>query len=207
MAKITSNTLQPEKILGILWEVAGDILVFDFSEICKTYKTLNITKRNVLKILAMLYDPIGLLQPILINLKRMLQEICKQKLSWDELLPDDFRNEFEKIMFSFQDMEKISIVINTLLQSDRNRITWFQRFKFAKLWCLCLFQDSFKIRSFQCTFGSFKVKTRSDKKHDNTKMGITRKCFVERLMASVKSTHSKVIKFLVTFTRPIRWLL
>ena len=110
--------MQPEKILGILWEEAGDMLVFDFSEICKTCKTLNITKRNVLKILAMLYDPIGLLQPILINLKRMLQEICKQKLSWDELLPDDFRNEFEKIMFSLQDMERISIVKNTLLQSD-----------------------------------------------------------------------------------------
>ena len=76
------------------------MLVFDFSEICETYKTLDITRRNVLKILAMFYCPIGLLQPILINLKRLFQEICKQKLSWNELLPDDFRNEFEKIMLS-----------------------------------------------------------------------------------------------------------
>ena len=94
------------------------MLVFDFSEICETYKTLDITKRNVLKILAMFYDLIGLLQPILINLKRLFQEICKQKLSWDELLPDDFRNEFEKIMLSLQDMEKISIDRNVLLQTD-----------------------------------------------------------------------------------------
>ena len=66
----------------------------------------------------MFHDPIGLLQPILINLKRLFQEICKQKLSWDELLPDDFRNEFEKIMLSLQDMEKISIDRNILLQTD-----------------------------------------------------------------------------------------
>ena len=97
---ISENTSNSFLILGILWEEVDDMLVFDFSEICETYKTLDITKRNVLKILAMFYDPIGLLQPILINLKRLFQEICKQKLSWDELLPDDFRNEFEKIMLS-----------------------------------------------------------------------------------------------------------
>ena len=65
----------------------------------------------------MFYDLIGLLQPIHINLKRLFQEICKQKLSWDELLPDDLRNEFEKIIFSLQDMEKISIDRNILLQT------------------------------------------------------------------------------------------
>ena len=115
------------------------MLVFDFSEICETYKTLDITKRNVLKILAMFYDPIGLLQPIFINLKRLFQVICKQKLNWDELLPDyfrifqaiykqklnwnellpdEFRSEFKKIMLSLQDMEKISIARNVLLKTD-----------------------------------------------------------------------------------------
>ena len=54
-------------------------------------QTLDITKRNVIKNLAMFYDTIGFLQPILINLKRLFQEICKQKFSWDELLPDDFK--------------------------------------------------------------------------------------------------------------------
>ena len=62
----------------------------------------------------MFYDPIGLLQPILINLKILFQELCKQKLSWDKILPDDFRNEFEKIMFSVQDMEKIFMPRNVL---------------------------------------------------------------------------------------------
>ena len=111
---ISENTSNSFLILGILWEEVDDMLVFDFSEICETYKTLDITKRNVLKILTMFYDPIGLLH----NLKRIFQEICKQKLSWDDLLPDDFRNEFEKIMLSLQDMEKISFDRNVLLQTD-----------------------------------------------------------------------------------------
>ena len=65
----------------------------------KPVKLLIIRKRNLLKTLAMFYDPIGLLQPILINLKRFFQGICKQKLSCDDLLPDDFRREFEKTDF------------------------------------------------------------------------------------------------------------
>ena len=62
----TSTSLQPEKIIGILWEEISEMLVFDFSELCETCETLDITKRDVLKTLAMFYDPIGLLQPILI---------------------------------------------------------------------------------------------------------------------------------------------
>ena len=48
-----SNSLQPKKILGILRKEVDDMLVFDFSKICETYNTLDITKRSVLKILAM----------------------------------------------------------------------------------------------------------------------------------------------------------
>ena len=112
------------------------MLVFDFSDICGAYRTLDITKRNVLKILVMFYDPIDLLQPDLINLKRLFQEICKQKISWEELVRDDFRKQFEKIMLSLQDMEKISIARNVFATNSlptRNRITLFQRLKFAKL--------------------------------------------------------------------------
>ena len=57
------------------------MLVFDFSEICEIYKTLDITKRNFLKILAMFYDPIGLLQPILINLKRFFRRFVNKMAS------------------------------------------------------------------------------------------------------------------------------
>ena len=103
------------------------MLVFDFSKICETYKILDIiTKQNVLKILAMFHDPIGLLQLILINLKRLFQEICKEKLSWDELSADDFRNEFEKIMLSLQDMEKIFITRNVLNEWSYSTKTCFQ---------------------------------------------------------------------------------
>ena len=55
-------------------------------------------------------NPIGILQPILINPKRPCQGICKQKLGWDKLLPDDFRNEFEKICFLYKICRKFPLL-------------------------------------------------------------------------------------------------
>ena len=81
ISEITSSSLQPEKILPILWEEVDHMVVFDFSEICQTYKSLDITKRNTITILAIFYDPTGLLQTILINLKRLFPERVVWKCS------------------------------------------------------------------------------------------------------------------------------
>ena len=48
------------------------------------YRTLSVTKRSILKILAMLFDSIGILQPLVINLKILFQKVCKEKFDWDE---------------------------------------------------------------------------------------------------------------------------
>ena len=95
------------------------MFVFDFSKICEACKTLDIAKRNVLTILAMSYDPTRLLQPVLTNLKRFFKEICKHKFSWNEIISEDFRKEFEKIMLSLQEIEKISVPINILPETDK----------------------------------------------------------------------------------------
>ena len=47
----TSNSLQPEKILVILWEEVDEMLVFDFSEICETYKLSILQNEMYLKTL------------------------------------------------------------------------------------------------------------------------------------------------------------
>ena len=110
------------------------MFAFDFSKICEVYKTLDIAKRNVLTILAMSYDPTRLLQPSLTNLKRFLKEICKHKFSWNEIVSEDFRNEFEKIMLSLQEIEKISVPINILPETYRQ----IKLELYAKIPCMCL---------------------------------------------------------------------
>ena len=172
------------------------MLVFDFSEICETYKTLDITRRNVLKILAMFYDLIGLLQPILINLKRLFQEICKQNLSWDELLPDDFKNEFEKIMLSLQDMEKISIDRNALPQTDCQLETELHGFSDASLqsYGACVYIRAVS-NSGVSSVHLITSKSRLAPIKGTTipRLELLGNVLLSRLMASVKNALSKII--------------
>ena len=85
------QSLGHSKSLGVIWDEQTDNFIFDFAEICKFSKGLNVTKGNVLKILAMFYDPIGVLQPIMINFKILFQQICRTKIQWDEEITGDLR--------------------------------------------------------------------------------------------------------------------
>ena len=40
-------------------------------------------KRNVLRVLASFYDPMGLISPIIVQMKILLQDICKTNYHWD----------------------------------------------------------------------------------------------------------------------------
>ena len=62
-----------------------DTLIYDFSDFIQEAKLLKPTKKNVLKMLSF-YDPSGLIQPIIIDLKVLMQNICKGKLDWDDML-------------------------------------------------------------------------------------------------------------------------
>lgn len=60
-------------------------------------ETLNVTKRNILKILAMFYDPVRFLQLIIIDMKIIFQKFCQLKLSWDELIPENLKGEWLEV--------------------------------------------------------------------------------------------------------------
>ena len=92
------DEIHPCKILGILWNEKNDTPCFDFSDVIELSRSLEPSKRNVVKILAMFYDPLGMLQPILIISKILFQNLCKQKFAWDESISDEFKSEWDDIL-------------------------------------------------------------------------------------------------------------
>ncbi|EPB73983.1 hypothetical protein ANCCEY_06912 [Ancylostoma ceylanicum] len=89
--KITDNN----KVLGITWSVKDDQFLIKLPKIPNPDTTW--TKRQVLKVVASAYDPLGWCSPVLFTSKLFLQSLWKEKLGWDEALPPQFVTAWKEI--------------------------------------------------------------------------------------------------------------
>ncbi|XP_035660814.1 uncharacterized protein LOC118405422 [Branchiostoma floridae] len=72
-----------ERALGMLWHVQSDTLGFR-----AVRREKPATRRGILSVVSSFYDPLGLVAPALLPPKKILQDLCKAKLDWDEEIPD-----------------------------------------------------------------------------------------------------------------------
>ena len=70
---------------GIKWNQGTDEFLFSFK--LKEAVTNIVTKRSILFIASLLFDPLCLLSPVIMKAKFLLQELWLLKLHWDESVP------------------------------------------------------------------------------------------------------------------------
>ena len=73
-----------EKVLGLYWNHQRYVISLKISETFKEALNILQNKRSILSIIASVYDPIGYVQPLVIMLKILFQEICKLDIKWDD---------------------------------------------------------------------------------------------------------------------------
>ncbi|CAI6357679.1 unnamed protein product [Macrosiphum euphorbiae] len=73
------------KILGLQWDPSSDIFSYHTSTLSLTTPY---TKRSILSTIAKLYDPLGLLGPIIFWAKCFMQSIWQANIQWDEQIPE-----------------------------------------------------------------------------------------------------------------------
>ena len=73
------------KILGPTWVIESDRICLN--RLKQNHTTSNITKREVLKQISSVYDPLGLFSPVTFQGKMFLQALWNKKLAWDDPLP------------------------------------------------------------------------------------------------------------------------
>ena len=103
------NCLGLRKVLGINWDIEKDLFVFDFDEIVQLAKDLKFTKRNLLKINATLFDPLGLISPITLQGKLLFKLLCIYKSDWDDGLNDIIKQKFLKFLNDLKNIKEISM--------------------------------------------------------------------------------------------------
>ncbi|XP_059048070.1 uncharacterized protein LOC131843444 [Achroia grisella] len=89
-----------EKILGLTWRPATDTLGFNLNmaripqEIVNGSRTP--TKREALRTVMSLFDPLGLASPVTVQAKGILQETWRIGIGWDEKLPEKLAEDWTK---------------------------------------------------------------------------------------------------------------
>lgn len=80
-----------ERVLGLKWNLNSDELITSCNipsiEVWMTTTTKSPTKREVLKTMMSIFDPLGLAQPLIIQLKILFQDLWRKKIHWDDKIP------------------------------------------------------------------------------------------------------------------------
>ena len=95
------------KIFGIPWNYEEDYL--QVSGFSSNQVDIPPTKRGVLKILARIFDPLGLVTPVTFFGKVFLQELWKGGISWDKSLSDNLCVKWKEILHKLKFLSRLKI--------------------------------------------------------------------------------------------------
>ncbi|GFQ97388.1 integrase catalytic domain-containing protein [Trichonephila clavata] len=77
------------KTLGLLWKPHPDSFAFKISPMTSNCDSLIVTKKSVISTIARIFDPLGLIGPVITRAKIFLQSLWQLKLDWNDLLPSN----------------------------------------------------------------------------------------------------------------------
>ena len=59
-------------------------------------KSVALTKRELLSFISSIYDPVGLMAPVTLEPKLIIQDLWRRQIDWDVELPDDLKLRWTK---------------------------------------------------------------------------------------------------------------
>ena len=72
---MTDNATDNSKVLGVGWNIQTDKLQFSLSDIAVRARSLVASKRNILSVLASIYDPLGIISPTAVTIKIFISRV------------------------------------------------------------------------------------------------------------------------------------
>lgn len=68
-----------------------------------------LTRRRMLSTVASIYDPLGFVAPFVLLGKRILQQLCQDKVGWDQSLPDELGRQWERWLQDIRNLPRVRI--------------------------------------------------------------------------------------------------
>ena len=114
------------KMFGVTWNVMQDKYSVPTFEIFNENRDNPITKRNILKSVASIYDPIGIISPVVVTFKIFFQQLTQLKVSWDAKLSMDLEIRWMKYMEMLENDSQFNLqryVFGSYMLRDLKNIT------------------------------------------------------------------------------------
>ena len=106
-AEQTNDSNTCVNLLGLRWNTLNDTLCLTPRPFPSLMSSLLVTKREILSESAQIYDPLGLLTPITVKAKLLLQTLWRKKVDWDEPLDQEIRDKWLSIATDIQEVTHI----------------------------------------------------------------------------------------------------
>ncbi|XP_075154313.1 uncharacterized protein LOC142227952 [Haematobia irritans] len=93
------------KTLGLIWKSKSDVFSFQFD----LENPKIITKRSILSAVSKIYDVLGLISPITVSYKILIQELWKQNFDWDCPVNEHMANRWNQLRESLSYLNQLEI--------------------------------------------------------------------------------------------------
>lgn len=101
------------KTLGVHWNSAQDAIIYTTEPI----NHQRFTKRNIFSEIAKIFDPLGLLNPVIVVAKLIMQSLWKLQLNWDESVPVEVSTIWSTFIKQLPALNGVSVNRHVLKQS------------------------------------------------------------------------------------------
>ncbi|XP_044019550.1 uncharacterized protein LOC122859932 [Aphidius gifuensis] len=99
------------KTLGVYWRSTTDTIVYTV----KTITFDEITKRKIFSEIGKIFDPLGLLGPVVMTAKIVMQQLWSINIDWDEPVPSPIKDEWLTFYNQLQLLNDLSFKRHTIL--------------------------------------------------------------------------------------------
>ncbi|GFX61001.1 integrase catalytic domain-containing protein [Trichonephila clavipes] len=97
------------KTLGLLWKPHPDSFAFKIALMTSYCDNLIITKKSVISTIARIFDPLGLIGPVITRAKILLQSLWQLKLDWNDPLPSNLVSYWKSFIDALESINCLDI--------------------------------------------------------------------------------------------------
>lgn len=117
----SSLSTDTAKALGVYWNQESDQFVFQPQALVEQAAQMGKqpTKRQVFSLALRLFDPLGLLSPVILVAKMIMQKLWETGIKWDDRIPLNIAEEWRVFLEGLQGLDKVRV--DRWLKTDKTK--------------------------------------------------------------------------------------